>query len=224
MATGDRSPSETFVVFVRHGQSRGNVDGRFGGHGPTPLTELGHAQAKLTARAIAEVVKPTVLISSDLPRAVQTVEPIAAAMNLEVSFNPGFRERSVGVLDDVLFTEAAERFPDLWQRMLSRDPSVTPPGGEPVDAVYERVSSAIDRVIDEHRGQRVVIVSHGLAIYHAFAHIFGLGSPSRPHKVFALVDNCSMSTFTSRRERWLIRTINDSSHLRGLESGANADG
>ncbi len=216
MKTGDTSAPETVVVLVRHGQSQGNVDGRFGGHGPTPLTQVGREQAKLTAAAIAAAVEPTALVSSDLPRAMQTMQPIAEAVNLEPAFDVGFRERGVGVFENLLFTEAQEQYPELWQRMLRREPGATPPGGEEIDAVFDRVSNALDRVVDEHRGGRIVIVSHGLAIYHALAHIFGLGSPSQSLKVFALVDNCSLSTFTCKRDKWRIRAINDRSHLKGL--------
>jgi len=213
MTTGDPSHTETLLVLVRHGQSQGNVDGRFGGHGPTPLTDLGRKQAELTAAAIAEHVKPTVLISSDLTRAQQTSAPIAKALGMEPTLDESFRERSVGVLDNLLFKEAEEQYPELWKRMLRRERDATPPGGEHVDTVFERVSNGIDRVVDEHRGGRVVIVSHGLAIYHALSHIFGIGTPSREHKVFALVDNCSMSEFTTRKGRWRIRGINHTSHL-----------
>ncbi len=218
MASADRSATETLVVIVRHGQSEGNVAGRFGGHGPTPLTDLGKRQAEATARVISELIKPTALVSSDLVRARQTMAPIADAVGMDPRFDESFRERGVGVFDNLLFSEAAEQYPELWKRMLKRDRTATPPGGEEVDAVFDRVSRGIDEVVDQHRGGRVVIVSHGLAIYHAFSHIFGLGTPSQDHKVFALVDNCSMSTFTSYKDKWRIRTINDRSHLGELDS------
>ena len=67
---------KTRVLLVRHGQSQGNAEQRFGGHSPTPLSELGRAQAEATARALrGEGV--AAIYSSDLLRAVQTAEPLA---------------------------------------------------------------------------------------------------------------------------------------------------
>jgi broad specificity phosphatase PhoE len=43
----------TRVLLIRHGESQGNAERRFGGHTPTPLSQLGHAQAEATARALA---------------------------------------------------------------------------------------------------------------------------------------------------------------------------
>ena len=44
----------TRLYLVRHGQSAGNAEGRFGGHGPTPLSDLGLSQAEKTARVLAK--------------------------------------------------------------------------------------------------------------------------------------------------------------------------
>ncbi len=66
----------TKLYLIRHGQSGGNVDGTFGGHSPTPLSELGKRQAEITAKALAQE-RIDVIYSSDLLRAVQTAEPLA---------------------------------------------------------------------------------------------------------------------------------------------------
>ena len=44
----------TRVLLVRHGQSEGNAEGRFGGHTATPLSARGRRQAEATARALFE--------------------------------------------------------------------------------------------------------------------------------------------------------------------------
>jgi broad specificity phosphatase PhoE len=74
---------KTRVLLVRHGQSQGNAEQRFGGHSPTPLSELGVAQAEATARALARE-GVTAIYSSDLLRAVQTAEPLAREAGLEI--------------------------------------------------------------------------------------------------------------------------------------------
>ena len=95
----------TRILLVRHGQSQGNAERRFGGHSPTPLSELGFKQAEATARALA-VEKVTAVYSSDLLRAVQTAEPLARATGLEVNRTNALRERSVGRMEGLTFEAA----------------------------------------------------------------------------------------------------------------------
>ena len=207
----------TTVLWIRHGEAESNRDARFGGHSPAALTELGRRQAASTARAVARF-EPTVLVSSDLVRARQTAEPIAETCQLELVLEPGLRERSLGILDGLSFTEVESQHPELWKRLRSRDPDAIPEGGESHLAVYARVSATIDRLVAAHPGGRIAMVSHGLALYHAFSHVCGLGAPGPDHAVFVLVDNCSLSRLEHRRvsgdrPRWRIVTLNDTGHL-----------
>jgi len=212
-------PAPTTLLWVRHGEAESNRDGRFGGHGPAPLTDLGRRQAEATAGAIASLA-PTALISSDIVRAHQTAQPIAAACDLELAFEPALRERGLGILDGLSFQEAQALHPDAWRRLVQREAGAVCEGAETEDDVYQRVSNAIDAIADAHRGATVVLVSHGLALYHAFAHVCGLGSPSKGHAVFVLVDNCSITRVELHvrdgKRRWRLRTLNDTAHLAGV--------
>src|SRR5687768_13601097 len=97
----------TKLYLVRHGQSAGNAEGRFGGHGPTPLSDLGRRQAECTADMLAkEGVSSS--YSSDLPRAVQTAEPLAELINARIHKTDAFRERHVGILEGLTFDESKE--------------------------------------------------------------------------------------------------------------------
>ena len=62
----------TRLLFVRHGQSKANLDGVFAGQIDPALTELGCRQAECTAEFIAENYKVDAVYSSDLQRAYQT--------------------------------------------------------------------------------------------------------------------------------------------------------
>ena len=203
----------TTLLWVRHGEADSNRDGRFGGHSPAALTARGLAQAEATGRAIA-AARPTAIVSSDLQRAHQTAEEIARATALPIELEPGLRERSLGILDGLSFTECQEKHPELWDRLRARDPHFAPEGGEHNDTVFTRVAAAMDRIVERHAGGRVVVVSHGLALYHAFAHVCGLGSPSAGHPVFVLVDNCSVSRLEHRPgPKWRIVSLNETHHL-----------
>jgi 2,3-bisphosphoglycerate-dependent phosphoglycerate mutase len=206
----------TELLLVRHGEADSNRDGRFGGWSPAPLTERGQRQA---AAAAAELVTraPTAIVTSDTVRAQQTAAPIAWALGLTARDLPGLRERSLGVFDGLAFTEAERRFPDLWLRMRARDPDAVPEGGETAATVFARVSAALATVCTDYAGQRVVVVSHGLALFHAFSYMCGIGVPGPDTPVFMLVDNASITHVEHHSpSRWRIVTVNDTAHLRGL--------
>ena len=76
-----KTDSATQVLLIRHGQSEGNAERRFGGHTATPLSPRGLRQAQVTARTLAaEAI--TAIYSSDLLRAIQTAEPLAELTGL----------------------------------------------------------------------------------------------------------------------------------------------
>lgn len=212
------SDVRTTLYLVRHGEAASNRDNRFGGWSPAPLTDLGQRQAVAAAAELRRRA-PTVLVTSDIARARQTAEPIAELLGLEPRLEPGLRERSLGVFDGLSFAEAEARYPEIWQRLIARDPDAVPEGGETADTVYARVSGAIERLVTDHAGERIAVVTHGLALFHVFAHVCGLGSPSRDHPVFVLVDNASITHVERRGDRWRILSINDTAHLRDLTSG-----
>lgn len=206
------------LYLVRHGEAESNRDNRFGGWSPAPLTELGHRQA-VAAAAEMRRRAPTVLVTSDIERARQTAQPIADLLELEPRLEPGLRERSLGVFDGLSFAEAEARYPDMWKRLSTRDPNAVPEGGETADAVFTRVSNAIERILTDHPGERIAVVTHGLALFHAFSYVCRLGAPSHEHPVFVLVDNASITQLEHRGAHWRIVSINDTAHLRDLTMG-----
>src|SRR5262245_37992846 len=109
------------LLLLRHGQSEGNERGHFGGHGPTPLTALGRAQARATAACLVGEGGLSAIFSSDLPRAVETARPIAEATGIAPSLTEALRERSVGVLTGLSFAEAEARYPEVYAAMMRRD-------------------------------------------------------------------------------------------------------
>ena len=71
----------THVFLVRHGQSRGNAEGRFGGHTDTPLSPRGRKQAQAAAETFAKE-KLTAIYASDLARSLETAQPLARLTKL----------------------------------------------------------------------------------------------------------------------------------------------
>jgi broad specificity phosphatase PhoE len=147
----------TAFLLVRHGQTDaiGRVlAGRLPGF---PLNGHGRAQAgRLGTRLQAPV---HAVYSSPLTRACQTATAIAAPHGLTIHVDPALDEIHFGEWTGQTFAEL-DRRPD-WQAFNARRGGALIPGGESMPAVLERVADALRRLAGRHRGQHVVVVTHG---------------------------------------------------------------
>jgi broad specificity phosphatase PhoE/ribonuclease HI len=156
--TGARGTA-TRLLLLRHGQTELSVQRRYSGRGNPPLTDLGRQQADAAARYLGARGGIAAVISSPLQRCHDTATAAAKRLGLDVTVDDDLIETDFGAWEGLTFTEAAEQDPELHRRWL-RDTSTEPPGGESFDAVNERVSRARDRVVADHGGSTVLVVSH----------------------------------------------------------------
>jgi broad specificity phosphatase PhoE len=206
----------TRVLLIRHGQSEGNAEGRFGGHTSTPLSPRGHAQAEATAQALLSE-NLNAIYSSDLRRAVETAEPLARLTHLPVERSSAFRERSVGVMEGLTFEEAASGHPLQYAALLRRDFDHVLVGGESYRQMLERASRQLDRVIDDHRGGRIAIFSHTGTICILALHLMGALDAPELRPVWISTANCGINRFELRSDGFIrVRALNDTRHLAGL--------
>src|SRR2546423_3515053 len=134
----------TTLLLVRHGETDWNAQLRYQGHADIPLNERGRQQAReLAARVAAEAVDA--IYASDLSRARETGEIVAARLGLPVLTDPGLREMDVGSFEGRTHEEVAGR---EWD-------------GEPREAHSKRVLRTLDRIAAAHPSARVLVVTHG---------------------------------------------------------------
>jgi broad specificity phosphatase PhoE len=206
----------TRVLLIRHGQSRGNAEGRFGGHTATPLSERGLLQAEATARALASDSLDAIF-SSDLPRAIATAEPLARLKGLPAQPTEAFRERSVGVMEGLTFEEAAERHPEQYAALLRRDFDHVLLGGESYRQLLDRASRRLDEIIEQHKGGRVAVFSHTGTICILTLHLMGALDAPELRPVWIANGNCGITRIDLHADGFVrVLAVNDTRHLAGL--------
>ncbi len=151
----------TTILLARHGETDWNAVGRWQGHTDRALTERGRRQAVELAERLANANIDAVY-SSDLLRAVETAEPVAKRLGLPLQTLRELREVDVGTWAGLTRDEVAERFPDGFRRWSEWQTGWE--DGETYDEMGKRVVSAILKLADEHRGGRILVVSHGGSI------------------------------------------------------------
>lgn len=203
----------THLYLIRHGQSAGNAEGRFGGHGPTPLSDLGQKQAEKTAKMLAKE-RISAIYSSDLLRAVQTAEPLAKLLDLPVHTSPAFRERNVGVLQGLTFDESKEQFPRDYYALINRSVHHVITEGESYRHLLRRITGELRNILRNHQRERIAIYSHTGAICFLTLHLLGAIHRGTKTTPWLITSNCGINRFEFRGPRNVrVLALNDTRHL-----------
>ncbi len=170
---GPPSGTPTTLILVRHGVTAHTTDKRFsGGLGSSNpgLVDEGRDQIRATAEWLKPITDDVdVVVSSPVRRTLESAEIIGEVLGHPVEVEDGFAEMEFGAWDGLTFTEVAERHKDeldAWLGSLDHAPG----GGESFRTVEKRVLTARDRVIAEHKGKTIVVVSHVTPIKTLVAH------------------------------------------------------
>lgn len=162
----------TTILLARHGETDWNRDRIYQGHADPPLNAKGRRQAEALARRLAGE-RLDAIYASDLHRALETAEIVAAALGMTVVPEAGLREIDVGSWSGLTRDEIAERFPGA----ASHD-------GELREAFLERVLATILRIARAHPGERVLVVTHGGPVRAVQRHALGEPLP--------VLENCGL--------------------------------
>jgi len=209
-------PLATNVLLIRHGQSKGNAERRFGGHTATPLSARGHRQAELTARTLKSE-SLTAIYSSDLARAIETARPLSKLTGLPVHSTNAFRERSVGVMEGLTFEAAAQQHPEQYAALLRRDFEHVLTGGESYRQLLDRAREKLDEIIEQNRGGKIAVFSHTGTICILALHLMGALDSPELKPVWISSGNCGITRFELRDDGFVrVLNVNDTSHLSGM--------
>ena len=171
----------TTILLARHGETDWNREGRWQGWADPPLNATGRAQARTLAAELRATPFDAVY-SSDLRRASETAEIVAAPDGVPVVLDPDLREIDIGSWSGLTRAEIGERFPDGSR-----------PDGETHEQQARRVRTAVVRIARGHPGGRVLVVGHGGTIRS----IHDLISEAPYHPI----ENCGVLEVHFRDER-----------------------
>jgi probable phosphoglycerate mutase len=187
-----KSGNITTIYVVRHGESIGNLHHRCLGHTDLDITELGYKQAERTAECL-ETVDFAAVYSSDLIRAIHTAEPHAIKRRLEVIGMPDFRELYFGDWENASVSMLLEDFNEMfmigWRKNFG---TFTPPKGESVIAMAERMEQGLKKIASMHVGENILVASHAAAIRALWGKISGY-VPSEWAEAYLFPTNASYS-------------------------------
>ncbi len=186
----------TNIVLIRHGETAWNAERRLQGHIDIALNTEGLRQADALGAALAGEHFDAI-VASDLQRAWQTADAVAATRGMAVQQDAGLRERCFGGFEGLLYAEIEQHFPvefAAWQaRQVDAPMPPGPRNAETFRQFYERAVAAMLRQANAHQGKSIALVAHGGVLECAYRAALGL-SLETP-RTFPVL-NASINRFT----------------------------
>ena len=183
----------TRVLLVRHGATPLAVGDRFAGSTDAPLSDEGRLQAERMGRRLAHE-RIDAAYSSPLKRALATAQAAIGERALRIETCPELREVDHGRWEGLTPDEAKTSFGEEYARWSSDPFRHGPMRGETGEQVLARALPRLERIVGDHGGRCVLVVSHKATIRLLAAAVLGI-DPARYRDRLSL-DFASLSILT----------------------------
>lgn len=163
------------IVFLRHGETDWNVEGRLQGQRDIPLNDRGRGQARRNGEIIAREIPEAAeyaFVASPLWRARETMEIARGAMGLDpqaYAIDPRLVEITFGELEGFTYRDIEVRQPGWLEEREANKWEFLPPGGESYRMLSDRIVAWLATV-----DRPMVVVAHGGVGRVLRAHLMGL--------------------------------------------------
>jgi probable phosphoglycerate mutase len=212
----------TRLFLIRHGESVAQVEGFVSGHDTCRgLSDLGRQQAEALRDRLLRTkeIEPDIVLTSILPRAIETAQIIAPAIGgADAQQDCDLCEIHPGEAEGLTWEEFGERFGrgDGW------DPNTAAaPGGESWYGFGERVARTLRRYAEDHAEKTIVCVVHGGIVEHAVSAFLGLDAAQNrmSHLLNTSITELrfEVNQFRAGPPRWVLTRFNDAAHVVDLE-------
>ena len=187
------------MLLWRHGRTQWNDENRFQGHLDIPLDAIGREQVQAAAALLA-TLRPDVLVSSDLRRAVDTAAPLAQLTGLAVDVDPGLRETDGGTWQGLRADELGTADGDAY-RAWRAGADVAAGGAETRSQLADRATQSItEALLRVPVGGLLVVATHGGTARAAMGRLLGLSVDQ--WRVFGGLANACWSVLQETGHGW----------------------
>lgn len=199
-----------YIYLIRHGEVAWNSEGAYVGSTDLPLNDTGRSQAKrladwLSSREIATVY------SSDLSRALETAQIIAAPHNLRVVSDNRLREINYGEWEGLTSEQIAEKYPELFNQWRENAADIIVPGGESINQMLERAYSAFMEAAYSHIEGNIVMTAHKSVNRTILCRLLSI--PVENYRAIGQANSCVNVLHIRKDDSITVNTINDRCHL-----------
>ena len=193
------------IILLRHGQAENNTKKILAGRSPgVNLTEVGIQQAEQAGK-ILKALNISTIYSSPIDRAIQTAEIITKQCDLEVIPDDRLIELDMGKFTMMPYDEIFAKHGNVFLKFYEGSEEVSENGVETFAQVQKRMFEMVDFVLDNHKDENVVLVTHMDPIKAMIGKVLNL----KPEILFELIiANASLNIFKNHDQKFYLTAIN----------------
>jgi probable phosphoglycerate mutase len=135
---------------------------------------------------------------------------IADVTSHEIVTDTRLRERHLGIFQGLTADEIMAKYPEERRQFRTLGPDYVIPGGESMRQQVERNVEYLNELAEKHRGEQIVVVTHGGVVSGFFRHTLAI--PLDAPRRFEFV-NAGLNLFAREEANWILLTWGDVSHL-----------
>ena len=193
------------IIFLRHAQAENNTKRILAGRTKgVHLTKTGIEQAE----RIAKYLKPldiSAIYSSPIERANHTAEIVAKSKSLGCELDDRLVEIDMGKFTCMNYEDMFAKYGNIFLKFYENDPVIAEQEVETFPEVQGRVLDMVNHVVEKHKNENVILVTHMDPIKSMLAKVMDL----RPKTLFELViENASFTIINEQDGKFYLSAIN----------------
>ena len=193
------------IIFLRHGQAENNTKKILAGRSPgVDLTQVGIQQAEQSGKML-ESLNISAIYSSPIDRALQTAEIVGKHCDLDITNDDRLIELDMGKFTKMPYDQIFAKHGNVFLKFYEGSNEVSENGVETFANVQKRVLDMVDFVVNKHKNQNVVLVTHMDPIKAMIGKTLSL----KPEILFELIiANASLNIFKNHDQKFYLTAIN----------------
>jgi len=193
------------IIFLRHAQAENNTKRILAGRTEgVPLTKVGIEQSE----RIARYLKPldiSAIYSSPIERASHTAEIVAKNNSLDYELDDRLTEIDMGKFTHMNYDDMFAKYGNIFLKFYENDPVIAEHEVETFPNVQRRVLETVNHVVEKHKNENVILVTHMDPIKSILAMVMDL----KPKTLFELIiANASFTILTEQDRKFSLSAIN----------------
>ncbi|MBE7127773.1 phosphoserine phosphatase 1 [Bacillus mycoides] len=201
---------KTTVYVTRHGETEWNVAKRMQGRKNSALTENGMIQAKQLGERMKDLPLHAIY-SSPSERTIHTAELIKGERDIPIIADEHFYEINMGTWEGQTIADLEMQYPEEVHLFWNEPHLFRSTLGENFAAVHKRVIEGIHFLLEKHKGENILIVSHAAAAKLLVGHFAGVEIEHVWGEPF--MHSASLSVIEFDENRGKVKQFADISHF-----------
>ena len=188
------------ITFVCHGATIYTDEGRFSDvENYPPLSELGVEEIEKICEFLKlRGIKNDAIYSSPALRTLQSAKMVSKLYRKDYIVIDELHPRKCGIINNQTFEQLEAKHPELLEKWLNNPDYDEELEAESINDFIKRIGNVINKLVEENKGNRIIVVTHPDVIQAAICSAIGIPSD----KIAKIFIKPGSATQISYYEKW----------------------